>query len=159
MRREAILIYVICIFGLAPVQGQELRQQAVSPRSAGAEVVAGAVGAVISAENTSHDFGEIYEDDGVATCQFTLSNTGEAPLVLTQVNASCGCTVPEWSGAPVAPGDTTTIKVSYDPKRRVGPFHKTISVYSNARNASFHLSISGTVLSGGSGDDASSGQQ
>ena len=60
--------------------------------------------AVISAETTSFDFGTIKEADGKVSHTFEVSNTGDMPLVITRVIASCGCTTPEWPKEPIAPG-------------------------------------------------------
>lgn len=76
--------------------------------------------AVISAEQTSHDFGQIKEADGKVSATFAVKNTGDAPLVITRVIASCGCTTPEWTKEPIAPGQSGDIKITYDPKGRPG---------------------------------------
>lgn len=102
--------------------------------------------AVISADETSHDFGQIKEADGKVSTTFVIKNTGDAPLVITRVIASCGCTTPEWTKEPIAPGKTGNIKITYDPKGRVAPFSKTISVYSNGKTGSFILTIRGEVI-------------
>jgi len=96
--------------------------------------------AVISADETSFDFGTIKEANGNVSHTFKIKNSGEAPLVLTRVIASCGCTK-----EPIAPGKTGDIKITYNPKDRPGPFVKTISVYSNGKTGSFILTIRGEV--------------
>lgn len=101
--------------------------------------------AVISAEQTSYDFGTIKEADGKVSHTFQIKNQGDNPLVITRVIASCGCTTPEWTKEPIAPGKTGDIKVTYDPAGRPGPFTKTISVYSNGKTGSFVLTIRGEV--------------
>lgn len=101
--------------------------------------------AVISAEQTSYDFGTIKEADGKVSHTFQIKNQGDKPLVITRVIASCGCTTPEWTKEPIAPGKTGDIKVTYDPAGRPGPFTKTISVYSNGKTGSFVLTIRGDV--------------
>lgn len=101
--------------------------------------------AVISAEETTHDFGTIKEADGNVAYTFKITNAGDAPLVLTRVVASCGCTTPEWTKEPIAPGKTGDIKITYDPKDRPGPFVKPVSVYSNGKVGSFILTIRGEV--------------
>lgn len=103
-------------------------------------------GAVISADETSYDFGQIEEDEGKVSVTFTIKNTGDAPLVITRVIASCGCTTPEWTREPIAPGKTGDIEITYNPKGRPGPFSKTISVYSNGKSGSFVLTIRGEVI-------------
>ena len=95
--------------------------------------------AVISADETSFDFGTIKEANGNVSHTFKIKNTGEAPF------ASCGCTTPEWTKEPIAPGKTGDIKITYNPKDRPGPFVKTISVYSNGKTGSFILTIRGEV--------------
>ena len=102
--------------------------------------------AVISAEETTHDFGTMKEADGNASYTFKIKNTGDAPLVLTRVIASCGCTTPEWTKEPIAPGKSGDIKITFDPKDRPGPFAKTISVYSNGKTGSYILTIRGEVV-------------
>ena len=67
--------------------------------------------AVISAEEVSYNFGAIKESDGKVSHTFVVSNTGDMPLVITRVIASCGCTTPEWPKEPVAPGKNAEIKV------------------------------------------------
>ncbi|KAA1246737.1 DUF1573 domain-containing protein [Aquimarina sp. RZ0] len=90
------------------------------------------------------DYGEIAKgSDGVRTFEFT--NTGDAPLVISKVYSSCGCTIPKKPEDPIAPGATGVIEVKYDTKR-VGPIRKTITVYSNAEEATKAIKIKGTVL-------------
>ncbi len=101
--------------------------------------------AVISAEETVFDFGAIKEDGGTVTHTFQVQNTGKAPLVMTRVVASCGCTTPEWTKEPIAPGKTGSLKITFDPENRPGPFVKTISVYSNGKTGSFIFTIRGVV--------------
>ena len=102
--------------------------------------------AVIAADETSHDFGQIKEAGGKVSATFVVKNTGDAPLAITRVIASCGCTTPEWTKEPIAPGASGNIKITYDPKGRPGPFSKTISVYSNGKTGSFILTIRGEVI-------------
>lgn len=101
---------------------------------------------VIKVSEDMHDFGKIKEEDGNATCEFVITNTGNAPLVLNRVSASCGCTTPDWTKEPIAPGKTGVVKVTYGAKGRPGPFVKTISVFSNAQEAPFVLKIKGDVV-------------
>lgn len=101
--------------------------------------------AVISCDETTFDFGTIKEAAGSVSHTFKIKNAGVAPLVLTRVVASCGCTTPEWTKEPIAPGKTGDIKITYDPKDRPGPFTKPVSVYSNGKTGSFILTIRGEV--------------
>ena len=92
-----------------------------------------------------HDFGTIQEANGPVSYSFKVKNEGEAPLVITKVVPSCGCTTPDWTKEPIAPGKTGEIKVTYDPTNRVAPFTKTVSVYSNGKTGSYVLTIKGVV--------------
>ena len=90
------------------------------------------------------DYGEIAKgSDGVRTFEFT--NTGDAPLIISNVKSSCGCTVPSKPDGPVAPGESSIIEVKYDTKR-VGFIRKTVTVYSNADQPIVSLKIKGKIL-------------
>lgn len=101
--------------------------------------------AEISAEKIEHDFGTFKEADGNVSYTFTIKNTGTAPLVITRVSASCGCTTPEFEKEPIAPGKTSKIKITYNPAGRPGQFLKSIAVYSNGMDGAFRLRIKGVV--------------
>jgi hypothetical protein len=96
-------------------------------------------------DQVEHDFGAFKEEGGLQTYSFTFVNEGNTPLILNNVMASCGCTTPEWTQKPVAPGERGFIKVSYNPQGRPGPFHKTITVSTNADNSQTILRIEGVV--------------
>lgn len=99
----------------------------------------------ITFENLKHDFGTFKEEQGIQSFDFKFKNDGKAPLIINHVQASCGCTTPEWTREPVAPGASGLIKVSYNPKNRPGVFTKTIQVNSNSENGDVVLTISGQV--------------
>lgn len=90
------------------------------------------------------DYGTIEKGaDGVRTFEFT--NSGDAPLIISNVKSSCGCTVPSWPKTPIMPGDSGEIKVKYD-TNRVNPIRKTITVTSNADTPTVALKIKGEVV-------------
>ena len=100
--------------------------------------------AKISFETETVDYGLILKgSDGIRVFRFT--NTGDAELVVTKVNSSCGCTVPKKPEGPIAPGASGSIEVKYD-TNRVGPIRKTVTVYSNADEPIKALKIKGEVL-------------
>ena len=101
---------------------------------------------VITFSKTEHDFGKINEVDGRVTTIFEFKNEGMAPLILTNVRASCGCTTPKWTREPVEPGQTGQITVTYNPSGRPGRFQKTITITSNATEATTRLYIKGEVI-------------
>jgi len=98
---------------------------------------------VIQFEKLVHDYGTIVKgSDG--TCEFVFKNTGKTPLILNNVAASCGCTVPEWTREPVQPGKSGSIIVKYNTAIIAG-FTKSITVVSNAKNSPVILTIKGVV--------------
>ena len=89
------------------------------------------------------DYGEIAKgSDGIRVFEFT--NTGDAPLIISKVSSSCGCTIPKKPEAPILPGDSGEIQVKYD-TNRVGPIRKAITVLSNADTPTKVLKIKGEV--------------
>lgn len=100
---------------------------------------------VIQFDTKVHDFGSIKEVDGTVSYNFEFVNRGNAPILIKNVESSCGCTSPEWTRQPVLPGKTGYVKATFNPKDRPGFFDKTITVYSNARTAVVELKIRGTV--------------
>ncbi len=101
--------------------------------------------AVISFEETEFDFGKVAEGTQ-ATHEFVFRNTGTAPLVLSKVQASCGCTTPFWTKEPVLPGKTGVISASYNSSNRPGAFNKSITITSNANPGTTRVFIKGNVV-------------
>ncbi len=108
---------------------------------------------VINFETKSYDFGKIYEQDGKADYTFTFTNKGNSPLVVSRVQASCGCTTPTWTKEPIEPGKSGDILVSYNPVGRPGAFVKSITVFSNASEEQVGLLIKGDVVQKSSVDN------
>ena len=99
----------------------------------------------ISFEKEIHDFGT-FEQHGNGTYEFKFTNTGDAPLIISNSKGSCGCTVPVWPKEPIAPGASNVIKVKYDTKR-VGAFNKSVTITSNAKtDATKVIRIKGKTL-------------
>lgn len=98
----------------------------------------------ISFDKTTVDYGTV-KNGADGNRVFVVKNTGDKPLIISKVQASCGCTIPEWSQEPIMPGKTGQIKVHYDTKIG-GPFQKLIQVYSNdPANVTATINIKGTV--------------
>jgi len=90
------------------------------------------------------DYGVIQKgSDGIRVFEFT--NTGDAPLIISKVSSSCGCTIPKKPDAPILPGKTGEIQVKYD-TNRVNPIRKAITVISNADTPTIVLKITGEVV-------------
>ena len=100
--------------------------------------------AILKFKTEKHDFGTVPEGPA-AVYDFEFTNEGKEPLIITKVQASCGCTTPTWPQEPIMPGTSAKITASYDTKGRPGTFEKTITVISNAKTPTSLLSIYGTV--------------
>lgn len=100
----------------------------------------------ITFEHDRFDFGTVAYGKPVQH-EFVFTNTGKTPLIITDVTASCGCTTPTYSKAPVAPGKTGSVIVTYDTKR-VGMADKKVSIISNAKTSPKNLYIKIHVLDG-----------
>lgn len=96
-------------------------------------------------EKSEFDFGTISESGGIVTGEFVFTNTGDTPLVITKVSASCGCTAPDWSKEPVAPGKQGFIKVTFNPQGRSSAFTKSLTVFTNGNPSRITLKIKGTI--------------
>lgn len=97
---------------------------------------------------TDHDFGTINEDLGSVTCTYQYVNTGDQDLAIASARATCGCTTPRFNEAPLAPGDTASITVSFSPIGRLGRFDKKVYVETNAEPSRSVLTLHGTVIGG-----------
>lgn len=92
------------------------------------------------------NFGRIEELDGPVSHTFTFTNTSKKPVVIEDVSVSCGCTTPEYSQAPILPGRTGTIRITYDPANRPGPFNKEIYIICANRTSRNMISVRGEVI-------------
>ena len=104
-----------------------------------------AEGPAITFEETSFDFGDIYQGDKVEHV-FQLENTGTQPLIITNVQTTCGCTATEWPREPVLPGGTASLKVNFDSSGKYGRQNKVITVISNANSPLNQVKIITNVL-------------
>ena len=90
--------------------------------------------------------GKFSENSPVVSCVFTFTNIGDAPLVIHQAVASCGCTVPEYTKEPIQPGKKGTIKVTYNGTGKYpGHFKKSITLRTNAKTEMVRLYIEGDM--------------
>lgn len=94
-------------------------------------------------EKETHDFGTITFNKP-ATFEFSFSNAGDAPIIITEVAPSCGCSVADFSKTPVAPNASGKIKVTYNAAVK-GPFTKSFVVKSNTKTPIKTLTIKGNV--------------
>ncbi len=104
--------------------------------------------AAIETQTTVYDFGEVTQTEKgeYIYCDFEVTNIGAAPLIISKCKGSCGCTTPECDKTPISTSKTANIQVRYD-SNRVGPFTKTVTIYSNAVNEPEKIvTIKGTVV-------------
>ena len=94
--------------------------------------------------DSSYNFGKVAEGE-VVEYNYRFKNSGSKPLVVTNVSASCGCTIPVKPEQPIKPGETGFIKVKFNSDHRVGNAHKTVTVSSNAEPAFPELLLTGEV--------------
>jgi hypothetical protein len=121
---------------LAEVEGKKTASETpttipgTQTQSAAEEKPEGPLPAIEFAQ-AEHDFGSIKEGD-VVEHSFAFKNTGEAPLIISNAQPSCGCTVPDWTKEAIPVGGTGYIKAKFDSKGKPGLQNKTITVFSNA---------------------------
>jgi len=120
------------------VEGQAL---ASSPFNSGGVLVRGMRGADLAALPS---IGSKIKQGTPVSHEFRFTNKGKVPLVITNVQASCGCTTPDWSKDPVPPGQQGFIKATFN-AGAVGQFDKTVTVTANIENGTALLRIKGEV--------------
>lgn len=102
--------------------------------------------AEIKFDKLTHNFGTITDKDPVQKCTFTFTNVGNAPLVINQAVASCGCTVPQYSKKPIMPGEKGSITVTFNSRGQFpSHFKKTVTVRSNGKIEMTRLYVEGTI--------------
>jgi len=137
--KKIILLSAFAMFGIFNISAQtsvtgSLTESSINGNSA-----------IITFDKLVHDYGSITKGaDG--NCEFTFTNTGKEPLILSNVSTTCGCTVPEWPKEPILPGKTGTIKVNYTKTNIIGNISKQVTVISNANNGNIVLSLKGVVV-------------
>uniref|UniRef100_UPI0032EC7902 DUF1573 domain-containing protein n=1 Tax=Ekhidna sp. TaxID=2608089 RepID=UPI0032EC7902 len=96
-------------------------------------------------EVMDYDFGEIEEMGGPAEFTFNFVNTGDDPIRITNVKASCGCTTPGWTKEEIMPGDSGFVQAKYNPRNRPGSFRKSLRITTTDAASNQVLYISGFV--------------
>ncbi|UXX78096.1 DUF1573 domain-containing protein [Reichenbachiella carrageenanivorans] len=102
-------------------------------------------GPFIKFSEMSHDFGDIEQGEKVAYT-FEFTNTGDAPVVITNVLTTCGCTASSWPREPIAPGGSSKIDVTFNSTGKIGHQNKVITVMSNATNNPERVKIVTNIL-------------
>ena len=131
---NAIKVFLfVSVFSVTTMQAQDLAMVKMANKVA-----------IIDFETEVIDYGTIAQNsDGMRI--FTFTNTGNAPLIISEVKTSCGCTVPTYSKEAILPGSEGQLEIKYDTKK-LGNFSKTITVISNAKQGQKTLKIKGNIV-------------
>lgn len=106
----------------------------------------------IEFEEPNHEFGQITQGEKVEHT-FTFTNTGDAPLVISNAKGSCGCTVPEWPREVVPVGESGTIKVIFNSRGKKGKRNQKVTITANTNPPQTFIALKGEVLMPEGGDD------
>jgi hypothetical protein len=143
--KKIFLIAMLAVLGTTISNAQETSKKTKKAKATATASLPKVDGAGMVFENETIDYGTIAHN-AEPNRQFVFTNNGNKPLIITNTQGSCGCTVPTTPKEPIAPGAKGIIGVRYATDR-VGPFTKTVTVTSNAEGqASKVLTIKGTVL-------------
>lgn len=115
--KKSVLSFIAIFIAFVAMSQQEVQVQS---------------GPQLSLDKDIHDYGTMLQN-GDGLCHFTVTNSGNEPLIISNAKGSCGCTVPKWSKEPIMPGETTVIDVKYA-TNRIGPINKSVTISSNAVN-------------------------
>jgi uncharacterized repeat protein (TIGR01451 family) len=103
-------------------------------------------GPIITWDKSMHDFGDIIQGEKVEYT-FKLTNTGDQPLIITNVEVTCGCTVPKgWPRDPIAPDESAEITISFNSTGKSGKQNKVISIISNSKGVDNQIIFSANVI-------------
>ena len=145
MKKILLLLSAICLVTFTSCKENAAEKIDAAKLSAAAERDEAATKfPVMQFDKTDHDFGEIEKGKSVETT-FSYTNVGDAPLVITDIKSSCGCTVPQnWSRDPLAPGETGEFTVQYNGSG-MNKITKTITVTANTEKGKEVVKISAFV--------------
>jgi hypothetical protein len=142
MKKSAMMLLVLALVSCQSATDKIKKEEAMANDPA---MVDGQGTPVFAFEKDFHDFGDITDGDQ-PTYDFKFKNTGNAPLIITSANGSCGCTVPDYPRTPIAPGDEGVIKVSFNSSGRQGKQDKQVTITSNCVPNTTILKITSNVL-------------
>lgn len=125
-------------------RAQPIATSATTPAAAPAEKPEGPLPSFQFAQEL-HDFGTIKDGD-VVEHTFEFTNTGQAPLIISDAKATCGCTVPEWPKEPIPVGASGEIKVRFNSKNKPGIQNKTVTLTANTWPATQRVRIKANVV-------------
>ena len=100
---------------------------------------------ILHIENPSYNFGDI-EQGKIVEHSFNIKNNGNLPLIISNVITTCGCTAPEWPKEPIAPNNSTSIKIVFDSRGKAGIQNKVVTIISNAQIPQSRIKIKANVI-------------
>lgn len=116
-----------------------------NPNLTNEQVMSNADAPVMTFTEMEHDFGDI-KPGAVVKHTFTFKNTGKSPLIISSASATCGCTTPDWTKEPVAPGAEGKIDVQFDSHGKTGQQSKTITIEANTQPSTNQIAIKTNIL-------------
>ena len=128
----------------APAAETTIDNPNVATTEQAAAPVANTNAPVMTFKETVYDFGTVKQGE-VINHTFTFTNTGKEPLIIENASASCGCTVPDWTRTPIAPGKTGEIKVEFNSTGKFGQQAPMVTIRANTEPNITQVSLRGTV--------------
>lgn len=152
MLRSTIAILALSmILGVLPGCNSQSEQgdKSVSPKLVTNPVTASGKKAhgnlpVMVFEQTKHDYGMMVQGEKLSYT-FRFTNTGGSDLIISDITATCGCTTPEWSKAPVKPGEQGKVEVVFNSAGKTGTVSKTVRLLTNCQPNTTELEITAEV--------------
>ena len=143
---KRLILSLIIILGLISCETKEgkLSTNLVNNPSSADGIKKGNNTPAIKFEKTEHDFGKILQGEQVSYT-FIFKNVGDAPLIITSIEKTCGCTTPDFSSTPIKPGDSGKITITYDSKGHKGFQNKRLVVKANTNPSETILRIKAQV--------------
>ena len=143
MRKYILLACASLVLSVSSfAQGQH---EQMNPTTKPAAAASNPNAPILTVAETSYDFGTVVEGPQI-THDFKIKNEGKEPLILSNVHASCGCTIPTWPKEPILPGKESVISATYNTSGRPGHFTKSITIESNSGGGNKVINITGEVI-------------
>ncbi|MDX1476061.1 MAG: DUF1573 domain-containing protein [Saprospiraceae bacterium] len=138
--KQTLTLFVLMLFASMALIAQQSETKEDQKKETTEEAVDGPK---LTLDKSTVDYGEIeHGSDPLRVVSFT--NTGNAPLIISNAKGSCGCTVPTWPREPIAPGESAEIEIRYDTKR-TGPINKTVRLTTNDATGQYTIRVTGRV--------------
>ena len=145
MKKIILSILAAGLLMTACNHGSKSAKGADSTATASTTAAVAGAGPVMKFQHDNHDFGKITQGDKV-NYKFSFTNTGKTPLIISSAVASCGCTTPDWPKAPIKPGESGLINVTFNSMGKKGLQDKMITITANTNPPQNVVHLIGEVL-------------